>query len=70
MSDDTQKYTQFYRNAYEAFRAGDMEAFVRLSNQANPGFGIFDSPFEGYRYSGHVVPKDAIYLSCSEYQIV
>ena len=69
MPDDTQKYTQFYRNAFEAFQAGDMEAFVRLSNQANPGFGIFDSPFEGYRYSGQP-PKDAIYLSCSEYQIV
>lgn len=68
MPDSTQKYTQFYRNTFEAFKAGDMEAFERLGGSR---MGMFDDisqkcgVFEGYKY----VPRDAVYLTSAEYRI-
>ena len=65
MPDDTQKYTQFYRNAFEAFQAGDMEAFERLGGLQRGMFDTFETPFVGYKY----IPQDAVYLTSVEYRI-
>lgn len=65
MPDDTQKYTQFYRNAFEAFQAGDMEAFERLGGLQRGMFDTFEASFVGYKY----IPQDAVYLTSAEYRI-